>query len=107
MQLEEWDAFDVNRVAQLTQGRPLEAVTLEALHRFDLLEKLKLPREKLRFFLRVTCLPMSSLSPFCYTYRRPKSYLWSIHVTMHAAGFFLAESVHYTMDAPQIRFGVV
>ena len=61
VQLEEWDAFDVNRVAQLTQGRPLEAVTLEALHRFDLLEKLKLPREKLRSFLRVSCLPTSFL----------------------------------------------
>ncbi len=64
MQLEEWDAFDVNRVAQLTQGRPLEAVTLEALHRFDLLEKLKLSREKLRSFLQVSCLLTSSLG--CY-----------------------------------------
>ena len=44
----------MNRVAQLTQGRPLEAVTLEVLHRFDLLEKLKLPWEKLRSFLRVS-----------------------------------------------------
>lgn len=52
MQLEEWDTFDVNRVTRLTQGRPLEAVTLEVLHRFDLLEKLKLPREKLRSFLK-------------------------------------------------------
>lgn len=60
MQLEEWDAFDVNRVAQLTQGRPLEAVTLEVLHRFDLVEKLKLPREKLRSFLRVSRLPWAS-----------------------------------------------
>ncbi len=66
MQLEEWDAFDVNRVAQLTQGRPLEAVTLEALHRFDLLEKLKLPREKLRCFLRVSYLPRSLVISFSY-----------------------------------------
>ena len=64
MQLEEWDTFDVNRVTRLTQGRPLEAVTLEVLHRFDLLEKLKLPREKLRSFLKA---------------RHPRAY--STHVT--------------------------
>ena len=54
MQMEEWDAFDVNRVTQLTQGRPLEAVALEVLHRFNLLEKLRLPKQKLRSFLRVS-----------------------------------------------------
>ena len=64
MQLEEWDTFDVNRVMRLTQGRPLEAVTLEVLHRFDLLEKLKLPRKKLRSFLKA---------------RHPCAY--SVHVT--------------------------
>ena len=59
MQMEEWDAFDVNRVTQLTQGRPLEAVALEVLHRFNLLEKLKLPKQKLRSFLRVSSLAVS------------------------------------------------
>lgn len=63
VQLEEWDSFDVNRVTQLTQGRPLEAVTLEVLHRFDLLEKLELPKEKLRVFLQVSCLPKPFPSP--------------------------------------------
>ena len=64
MQMEEWDAFDVNRVTQLTQGRPLEAVALEVLHRFNLLEKLRLPKQKLRSFLRVSS---PALSWACYT----------------------------------------
>ena len=59
MQMEEWDAFDVNRVTQLTQGRPLEAVALEVLHRFNLLEKLRLPKQKLRSFLRVSLVATS------------------------------------------------
>ena len=71
VQLEEWDSFDVNRVAQLTEGRPLEAVTLEVLHRFDLLEKLKLPREELRSFLRVSCLPLASAA-VCIGWRRDR-----------------------------------
>ena len=58
MQMEEWDAFDVNRVTQLTQGRPLEAVALEVLHRFNLLHKLRLPKQKLRSFLRVSSPPL-------------------------------------------------
>ncbi len=58
MQMEEWDAFDVNRVTQLTQGRPLEAVALEVLHRFNLLQKLRLPKQKLRSFLRVSSPPL-------------------------------------------------
>ena len=65
MQMEEWDAFDVNRVTQLTQGRPLEAVALEVLHRFNLLEKLRLPKQKLRSFLRVSTGPFLGLLQCC------------------------------------------
>jgi len=53
MQVEDWDAFDVFKLASLAGGRPLEAVTLTVLHRFDLIDKLKLPEKKLRNFLQV------------------------------------------------------
>ena len=53
LQVDDWGAFDVFKVAGLTQGRPLETVALAVLHRFDLVEKLQLPEAKLRAFLRV------------------------------------------------------
>ncbi len=56
LQVDDWGAFDVFKVAALTRGRPLEAVALAVLHRFDLVEKLGLPEAKLRAFLRVRAL---------------------------------------------------
>lgn len=57
-QVDDWGAFDVFKVAGLTRGRPLEAVALAVLHRFDLVEKLQLPEAKLRAFLRVRVTPL-------------------------------------------------
>ena len=62
LQVDDWGAFDVFKVASLTRGRPLEAVALAVLHRFDLVEKLGLPEAKLRAFLRASALsPLSAL----------------------------------------------
>lgn len=51
-QAESWSRFDVLRVAALTEGRPLEAVTMAALRRRDLPARMGLPEEALRSFLQ-------------------------------------------------------
>lgn len=52
-QVDDWDAFDVFKVASLTGHRPLEPVMLAVLQHFDLIDKLRLPDKKLRNYLRV------------------------------------------------------
>lgn len=49
--LEDWEAFDVFRLAELTGGRPLQAVSLGLLRRRGLLARLCLPEERVRSFL--------------------------------------------------------
>ncbi|KAL4441504.1 hypothetical protein ABPG77_002008 [Micractinium sp. CCAP 211/92] len=49
--LEDWEAFDVFRLAELTGGRPLQAVALGLLRRRGLLSRLCLPEERVRSFL--------------------------------------------------------
>ena len=62
MQADEWGGFDVFKVRALSRGRPLQTVVLSVLHRFDLVEKLRLPEAKLRSFLEVApALPFLSL----------------------------------------------
>ena len=56
LQLDDWDHFDVFRVSELSQQRPLEAVTLAMYQRFQLIDKLRLPVGKLRAFLSVRSL---------------------------------------------------
>ncbi len=55
--MDDWDAFDVFKVASLTGDRPLEPVTLAVLQHFDLVDKLRLPDKKLRNYLRVHTSP--------------------------------------------------
>lgn len=50
-QLEDWEAFDVFRLADLTGGRPLQAVTLGLLRQRGLLARLGLPEQRVRSFL--------------------------------------------------------
>ena len=52
-QVDDWDAFDVFKVASLTGDRPLEPIMLAVLQHFDLIDKLRLPDKKLRNYLRV------------------------------------------------------
>lgn len=49
----DWERFNVFRVADLSGGRPLEAVTWALLQRLDLLDSLALNQPKVRAFLRV------------------------------------------------------
>ncbi|CAL8461903.1 g1434 [Coccomyxa elongata] len=50
--VEDWDAFDVFKVAALTGGRPLQPVAMAVLNCFDLVSTLRLPEKKLQNFLR-------------------------------------------------------
>ncbi|KAK9908731.1 hypothetical protein WJX75_002027 [Coccomyxa subellipsoidea] len=50
--VDDWDAFDVFKVASLTGDRPLEPIMLAVLQHFDLIDKLRLPDKKLRNYLR-------------------------------------------------------
>ena len=54
LQLDSWEGFDVFRVASLTHGRPLETVAVALIRRFELIDKLQLPQDKLCNFLRVS-----------------------------------------------------
>ncbi|KAL4444281.1 hypothetical protein ABPG75_012018 [Micractinium tetrahymenae] len=49
--LEDWESFDVFRLAEVTGRRPLQAVTLGLLRRRGLLARLCLPEERVRSFL--------------------------------------------------------
>ena len=51
LQLEDWEAFDVFKLARLTDGRPLQAVALALLRKRGLVSRLGLPEERLRSFL--------------------------------------------------------
>ncbi|KAL4858608.1 Calcium/calmodulin-dependent 3' [Chlorella vulgaris] len=49
--LEDWEAFNVFKLAQLTDGRPLQTVTLALLRKRGLVSRLGLPEDRLRSFL--------------------------------------------------------
>ena len=65
-QLESLSSFNVFEVARLTCGRPLEAVVMALLHRYNLCEKLALPVPKVKAFLRVRMLPSTKPSFFAW-----------------------------------------
>lgn len=52
LQIDHWNNFDVFRVGDLSKGTPLETVTLALFARHDLLEKLKIPYDRLQRFVR-------------------------------------------------------
>lgn len=52
--MEDWEGFDIFRVAQLTEGRPLQTVGLNLLRKRGLIAKLRLPEDKLRSFLQAS-----------------------------------------------------
>ncbi|KAK9815046.1 hypothetical protein WJX73_005831 [Symbiochloris irregularis] len=52
-QFESLENFDVFKLAKLTEDRPLEAVTLTLLHRYNLCDKLSLPVNKVASYLQV------------------------------------------------------
>jgi hypothetical protein len=56
LQIDNWNRFDVFQVGNLSKGKPLETVTLALFARHDLLEKLKIPYDRLEKFVRVSCL---------------------------------------------------
>ena len=56
LQIDNWNRFDVFQVGNLSKGKPLETVTLALFARHDLLEKLKIPYDRLQKFVRVSCL---------------------------------------------------
>ncbi len=53
VQLEDWEGFDLFRVARLTDGRPLQTVGLNLLRKRGLIGKLGLAEDKLSSFLQV------------------------------------------------------
>lgn len=53
LQIDVWNRFDVFQVANLSKNAPLETVTLALFSRHDLLEKLKIPYDRLQRFVRV------------------------------------------------------
>ena len=53
LQIENWNTFDVFQVANLSKGLPLETVTLALFAQHDLLDKLKIPYDRLQKFVRV------------------------------------------------------
>lgn len=52
-QIANWNAFDVFQVANLSKAKPLETVTLALFAQHDLLDKLKIPYDRLQSFVRV------------------------------------------------------
>lgn len=51
-QIDNWNTFNVFQVGTLSKGSPLETVTLALFARHDLLDKLKIPYDRLRHFVR-------------------------------------------------------
>ena len=56
LQIASWNAFDVFQVANLSKAKPLETVTLALFAQHDLLDKLKIPYDRLQNFVRVCTL---------------------------------------------------
>lgn len=54
LQIDSWNTFNVFQVGTLSRGLPLETVTLALFARHDLLDKLKIPYDRLRLFVRVS-----------------------------------------------------
>ena len=54
LQIDNWNSFDVFQVEELSKGSPLETVTLALFARHDLLDKLKIPYDRLRHFVKVS-----------------------------------------------------
>lgn len=54
LQIDNWNNFNVFQVGNLSRGSPLETVTLALFARHDLLDKLKIPYDRLRLFVRVS-----------------------------------------------------
>ncbi|KAL3132327.1 hypothetical protein ABBQ32_008905 [Trebouxia sp. C0010 RCD-2024] len=52
VQIDNWNTFNVFQVGTLSKGSPLETVTLALFARHDLLDKLKIPHDRLRHFVR-------------------------------------------------------
>lgn len=50
--MEDWDRFDVFKVARLTDGRPLQTVGLNLLRKRGLIGKLQLAEDRLAAFLQ-------------------------------------------------------
>ena len=67
MQIDNWNRFDVFQVSNLSKGTPLETVTLALFARHDLLEKLKIPYDRLQRFVKVSCMHHKDLCVACYT----------------------------------------
>lgn len=54
LQIDNWNTFNVFQVGTMSRGSPLETVTLALFARHDLLDKLKIPYDRLRLFVRVS-----------------------------------------------------
>ena len=59
LQIDNWNTFNVFQVGTLSRGSPLETVTLALFARHDLLDKLKIPYDRLRQFVRVSQLVLT------------------------------------------------
>ena len=59
LQIANWNVFDVFQVANLSKAKPLETVTLALFAQHDLLDKLKIPYDRLQNFVQV-CFPLLS-----------------------------------------------
>lgn len=56
LQIDNWNTFNVFQVGTLSKGSPLETVTLALFARHDLLDKLKIPYDRLQHFVKVRML---------------------------------------------------
>lgn len=63
LQIDSWNTFNVFQVGTLSRGSPLETVTLALFARHDLLDKLKIPYDRLRLFVRVSQLSVRTVLP--------------------------------------------
>ena len=65
MQLDDFNGFNVFKVARLTQQHPLATVTMALLQRYDLVAKLSLPLGRVTSFLQVRCLNAAQSGRWC------------------------------------------
>lgn len=61
LQIDSWNTFNVFQVGTMSRGSPLETVTLALFARHDLLDKLKIPYDRLRLFVRVSQLSVETI----------------------------------------------